>query len=108
MDILKTTCLPLSQYMMMVAALLHPSDKYDSVYAGKGLISLKCDPLMADVLRESHSEILPGFYIDKRNWNSIDLGGDLPEDMIKQMIDDSYQLIFGKLTKKMQKEISNT
>lgn len=78
----------------MFAALLRPSDKYD--------------PLMTDVLRENHSEILPGFYIDKRNWNSIDLGGDLPEDMIKQMIDESYRLVFGKLTKKLQKEISNT
>ena len=92
----------------MFAALLHPSDNNDPVYAGKDLISLKCDPLMADVLRENHSEILPDFYIDKRNWSSIDLGGDLPENMIKQMIDESYRLVFEKLTKKIQKEISNT
>ena len=60
---------------------------------------------MADVLRENHPEVLPGFYIDKRNWNLLNLCGDLSEEMIKQMIDDSYQLVFGKLTKKMQKEI---
>ena len=89
----------------MFAALMCPSDKYDAAYAGKNLINLKCDPLTADVLRENHSEILPGFYSDKRTWNSLDLCGGLSEKMVKQMIDDSYKLVFEKLTKKAQKEI---
>lgn len=89
----------------MFAALMKPSDKYDVLYAGKDIINLKCDPLMADILRENHTEVLPGFYSDKRTWNSIDLCGSLPEETIKQMIDDSYKLVFEKLTKKAQKEI---
>ena len=89
----------------MFAAIMHPSDKYDPAYAEKDLINLKCDPLLAELLRGEHPEVMPGFYSDKRTWNSVDLGGDLPEEQLKLMIDDSYRLVFEKLTKKLQKEI---
>lgn len=89
----------------MFAAILHPSDKYDPAYAEKDLINLKCDPLLAELLRGEHPEVMPGFYSDKRTWNSVDLGGNLPEEQLKLMIDDSYRLVFEKLTKKLQKEI---
>lgn len=87
------------------AAILHPSDKYDPAYAEKDLINLKCDPLLAELLRGEHPEVMPGFYSDKRTWNSVDLGGNLPEEQLKFMVDDSYRLVFEKLTKKLQKEI---
>ena len=90
----------------MFAALMHPSDKYDPLYAQKDLINLKCDPLYAKLLREEHAEILPGFYMDKNCWNSVDLGGSLPDSLLRSMIDDSYALVFSKLTKKLQKEIA--
>ena len=90
----------------MFAALMHPSDRYDPAYAEKDLINLKCDPMLAELLRNEHAEIMPGFYSDKRTWNSVDLGGGLSNDTFKQMIDDSYRLVFEKLTKKQQKEIS--
>ena len=89
----------------MFAAILHPSDKYDPAYAEKDLVNLKCDPLLAELLRGEYPEVMPGFYSDKRTWNSVDLGGDLPEEQLKFMIDDSYRLVFEKLTKKLQKEI---
>ena len=90
----------------LFAAIMRPSDKYDPAYAEKDLINLKCDPMLAELLRSEHPEILPGFYSDKRTWNSVDLGGSLSEDTLRQMIDDSYRLVFEKLTKKLQKEIS--
>ena len=90
----------------MFAFLTRPAEKYDPMYAGKDLISLKCDPMLSELLRANHpEEILPGFYCGKLTWNSVDLGGNVPGDIIKQMIDDSYRLIFEKLTKKLQKEI---
>ena len=89
----------------LFAAIMHPSAKYAPEYAEKDLISLKCDPLFAEVLRAEHAEVLPGFYTDKRSWNSINLQGDLPEELLKKLIDDSYKLVFEKLTKKAQKEI---
>lgn len=89
----------------MFAATLCPSDKYDPAYAGKELLNLKCDPLLAELLRKEHGEVLPGFYSDKKCWNSVDLGGALTDSQLQQMCDDSYQLIFAKLTKKMQAAI---
>ncbi len=89
----------------LFAAVMHPSDKYDPTYAEKDLLNLKCDPMLADMLRKTHVEVLPGFYSDKRCWNSIDLGGALSDELLKQLCDDSYQLVFEKLTKKLQKEI---
>lgn len=89
----------------LFAAIVHPSDKYDPTYAGKDLLNLKCDPLLADVLRKTHEEVLPGFYSDKRCWNSVNLGGSLSDAQLRQMCDDSYRLVFEKLTKKLQKEI---
>ena len=90
----------------MFAALLHPSDKYDLMYAEKDLINLKCDPLQAELLRHEHAEVMPGFYSNKQTWNSIDLGGNVPEMLMRSMIDDSYRLVFAKLTKKQQAEIA--
>lgn len=89
----------------MFAGLMHPSDKYDPAYAEKDLLNLKCDPLLAELLRKEHPEVLPGFYSDKRCWNSVDLGGALPDETLRSMLDDSYRLVFEKLTKKLQKEI---
>lgn len=89
----------------MFAAVMHPSEKYAPEYAEKDLINLKCDPMLAELLREAHPEVLPGFYTDKRCWNSVDLGGSLSDEQLQRMCDDSYALVFGKLTQKLQKEI---
>ncbi len=89
----------------MFAAILHPSEKYDPAYAEKDFINLKCNPLLVELLRGEHPEVMPGFYSDQRTWNSVDLGGDLPEEQLKFMIDDSYRLVFEKLAKRMHKEI---
>ena len=89
----------------MFAFLTRPAEKYDPMYAGKDIISLKCDPMMSELLRANHPEILPGFYCGKLTWNSLDLGGSLSDKTIRQMIDESYRLVFEKLTKKLQKEI---
>lgn len=89
----------------MFAALMHPSEEHAPAYAQKDLINLKCDPLLAELLRKEHPEVLPGFYSDKRCWNSVDLGGALPDETLRPMLDDSYRLVFEKLTKKLQKEI---
>lgn len=89
----------------LFAATMHPGEQYAPEYAQKDLISLKCDPLFAEILRQEHPEVLPGFYTDKRSWNSINLQGNLPPELLKKLCDDSYHLVFQKLTKKAQKEI---
>ncbi|MFR8012143.1 MAG: MmcQ/YjbR family DNA-binding protein [Clostridia bacterium] len=92
----------------LFAALLHPGGQYDARYAGKDLLTLKCDPMESEFLRSQYAEILPGFYTDKRRWISLELGGELPHDMIYQLCASSYRLVFEKLPKRLQREIMET
>lgn len=89
----------------LFGAILHPSEKFAPEYAEKDLLNLKCDPMLSPLLRAEHREIMPGFYSDKRTWISVDLGGKLPDELLEKLIDDSYALVFGKLTKKLQREL---
>ena len=65
---------------------------------------LKCDPDRAIELRERHSEIEGGFHMNKRHWNGILLDGDLSDELILSMIDDSYNLVYASLPKKIKVE----
>ena len=56
-------------------------------------ISLKCEPALAEQLREAHAEVLPGYHLNKRHWNTVILDGSLREQMITEMIEDSYDLV---------------
>ena len=69
------------------------------------LISLKLDPLEGDFLRQQYKDIIPGYYMNKVHWNSVLADGEVPDDLLKDMLEKSYALIFAKLTKKRQKEL---
>jgi predicted DNA-binding protein (MmcQ/YjbR family) len=56
-------------------------------------ISLKCEPALAEQLREAHAEVIPGYHLNKRHWNTVMIDGSLPEQLIKEMIEDSYDLV---------------
>lgn len=60
-------------------------------------INLKCDPQKAIELRELYSDITPGFHMHKKHWNTIRVDGDLREDFIREMIEDSYMLVVKSL-----------
>jgi predicted DNA-binding protein (MmcQ/YjbR family) len=61
-------------------------------------VSLKCEPSLAERLRETHSAVLPGYHLNKRHWNTVTVDGSLPEQMIKDMIEDSYDLVVSELS----------
>ncbi|MDD2955811.1 MAG: MmcQ/YjbR family DNA-binding protein [Oscillospiraceae bacterium] len=88
----------------LFAALCQPGPKYTD-YDCRELLTVKCEPMLAELLRSQYPDVIPGFYMDKRNWNSIYLDGELPEEVLRRFCDDSYSLVFDKLTKKLQKEI---
>ena len=73
--------------------------------AKKAIITLKCDPLFTQSLREQYKHIVAGYYMNKEHWNSLYLDGDVPDDVLKQMIDMSYELVLKKISKKAIKEI---
>jgi predicted DNA-binding protein (MmcQ/YjbR family) len=56
-------------------------------------ISLKCDPLLAQTLREKYESVMPGYHLNKRHWNTILLTGQLSWEEIKDLIRHSYQLV---------------
>lgn len=71
-------------------------------------ISLKCDPVIAENLREQHEEVVPGYHLNKKHWNSVSLQGSLLLEDITSMIDHSYELVLKSLTKKQQEVILNS
>ena len=60
-------------------------------------VSLKCEPPLAEALREAHRAVIPGYHLNKRHWNTVILDGSLPEQMVKDMIEDSYDLVVSAL-----------
>jgi predicted DNA-binding protein (MmcQ/YjbR family) len=60
-------------------------------------ISMKCEPLLAEQLRAAHPAVLPGYHLNKRHWNTVIIDGAMPKRMIKDMVEDSYDLVVSKL-----------
>jgi predicted DNA-binding protein (MmcQ/YjbR family) len=60
-------------------------------------VSLKCEPLLAEHLREAHQAVRPGYHLNKRHWNTVTIDGSLPDRTISDMIEDSYDLVVSQL-----------
>lgn len=88
----------------MFAGICTPALKYQP-YNGRSMVMLKCDPKLAELFRAEYPDVVPGFYCDKRCWNSVYLDGAVPDKVLKDMCDMSYRLVFEKLPKKLQKEL---
>lgn len=70
-------------------------------------VSLKCDPPLAQALREAHAEVLPGYHLNKRHWNTVIVDGSLPEHMVKNLIEDSYDLVVAQLPVFRRQELAS-
>jgi predicted DNA-binding protein (MmcQ/YjbR family) len=68
-------------------------------------VSLKCEPALAQRLRETHPTVLPGYHLNKRHWNTVVLDGSLADRMIRDMIEDSYDLVVSSLPQARQREL---
>lgn len=84
----------------MFAAVCYNDDTNKAMY-----ITVKLEPLEADLLRAQYEDIIPGYYINKVHWNSIKADGNVPDETVKEMLDKSYSLILSKFSKKKQKEL---
>jgi len=65
-------------------------------------INLKCDPERAVELREEYEYIIPGYHMNKKHWNTVDLQGTLKDSLIEELIDDSYSLVLAGLPKNVR------
>lgn len=91
----------------MFAAICTPGPEHKG-YAGRMMVILKCDPRLAEGFRAEYPDIVPGFYSDKRHWNSVYLDGAVPEAVLRDLCEMSYRLVVSKLPKYVQREISST
>jgi len=62
-------------------------------------ITLKCDPEEVDFFRSTYAAIQPGYYMNKRHWNTISLDGTIPDDLLLEMIESSYDLVVRGLSR---------
>jgi len=72
---------------------------------GELSVNLKCDPEKAIELREHYPSVKPGYHMNKRLWNTVEINGTIGDHLIKNWIDDSYNLIVASLTKKQKEEL---
>jgi predicted DNA-binding protein (MmcQ/YjbR family) len=63
-------------------------------------INLKVDPEMAIEQREKYDAVQPGYHMNKKHWNTVMIDGSIPDKLIIQWLEDSYQLVVEGLTKK--------
>jgi predicted DNA-binding protein (MmcQ/YjbR family) len=56
-------------------------------------VSLKCDPNLAETLREKYETVVPGYHLNKKHWNTIICSGQLAEDEIHDLVRLSYRLV---------------
>ncbi len=68
-------------------------------------VSLKCEPALAEQLRRSYPAIVPGYHLNKRHWNTLTLDGSLPDALVRDLIEDSYDLVVSALPKRLQRAL---
>jgi predicted DNA-binding protein (MmcQ/YjbR family) len=60
-------------------------------------VNLKCDPELALDLRDRYEQVTPGYHMNKRHWNTVEIEGAIPDVELRKMIDHSYDLVIKKL-----------
>lgn len=71
-------------------------------HKGELYLNLKCAPMEADFLRQIYKSVIPGYHMNKTHWNTIVIGGDVPDEEIKRQIGMSYDLIRSKIRRTQQ------
>ncbi len=66
-------------------------------------VNLKCNPDLALELRDRYEEVQPGYHMNKKHWNTVELTGRIPEAELRRMIDHSYELVAARVLKKRGK-----
>ena len=68
-------------------------------------VSVKCEPELALQLRDTYTAIRPGYHLNKRHWNTITLDGSLSDQLVLELIADSYDLVVSALPKRTRDEL---
>lgn len=68
-------------------------------------VNLKCSPERCVELRETYQGINPGWHMNKTHWNTVSMNADVPDELIKELIDLSYDLVFHSLPQRIKNEL---
>ncbi len=68
-------------------------------------ITMKLEPLEGEFLRGQYEDIIPGYYMNKTHWNSVRADGNVPDDLVRGMLDKAYSIVLGGMSRKRQREI---
>ena len=74
---------------------------------GDTSINLKNQPEKNIDLREQYPAIIPGYHMNKKHWNTVNMDGSVSAKLLKQLIDESYQIVVDKLPKKLKEELNS-
>jgi predicted DNA-binding protein (MmcQ/YjbR family) len=77
-----------------------------SVLDGSPLeVSVKCEPELAAQLRATYPAIRPGYHLNKRHWNTITLDGELADQLVRDLIEDSYDLVVSAMPRRVREQL---
>jgi predicted DNA-binding protein (MmcQ/YjbR family) len=68
-------------------------------------VSLKCEPELAEQLRAGYPAVRPGYHLNKRHWNTVTLDGSLSDQHVRDLVEDSYDLVVSALPKRMREQL---
>lgn len=68
-------------------------------------ITLKLEPVEGAFFRSQYPDIIPGYYMNKEHWNSVKADGEVPDELLMNLLDKSYELVLKGFSKKRQEEI---
>ena len=66
-------------------------------------VNLKCDPDLALELRDHYEQVRPGYHMNKRHWNTVEIESGIPDAELRKMVDHSYQLVASSIATKGRK-----
>src|SRR5437867_13435315 len=69
-------------------------------------VNLKCDPDLALELRDRYEQVQPGYHMNKKHWNTVEIGREIPDSDLRKMVDHSYELVVKSLPKSHALKIS--
>ena len=84
----------------LFAAICRDDETNNPIY-----ITLKLEPVEGEFYRKEYEDIIPGYYMNKVHWNSVKADGNVPDDVVKDLLDRAYTVVFESLSKKKQREI---
>ncbi len=70
------------------------------IKASPNQANFKCDPMLAEVLRQTYKAITPGYHMNKRHWNTVIFDGTISDDEILEMVDHAYEQVVKGLPKR--------